>query len=137
METNVVSAAYRHPIRVYYEDTDAAGIVYYANYFKFAERARTEILRQQGIQQEALRAATGSSFVVRRCTADFMRAAKLDDNLVIITRITAISGATVEFEQEVECSGDILVRLTVQIACIGRDGRAQRLPAEFRAAFYA
>ena len=86
---------YRFPVRIYYEDTDAAGVVYHTNYFKFAERARTEMLRQLGIEQQALRAATGLAFTVRRCCADFILPARLDDDLVVVTRIIALGGASV------------------------------------------
>jgi acyl-CoA thioester hydrolase len=126
---------YRFPVRIYYEDTDAAGVVYHTNYFKFAERARTEMLRQLGIEQEALRSATGLAFAVRRCSADFILPARLDDDLVVVTRVLALSGASVEFKQEVLRANIILVRLTFQIVCLGRNNRAHRLPAEFRAAF--
>ncbi len=126
---------YRFPVRIYYEDTDAAGVVYHTNYFKFAERARTEMLRQLGIEQEALRSATGHAFTVRRCCADFIQPARLDDDLVVVTRVVALGGASVEFEQEILRADIILVRLTFQIVCLGGNNRAHRLPPEFRAAF--
>ena len=126
---------YRFPVRIYYEDTDAAGVVYHTNYFKFAERARTEMLRQLGIEQEALRSATGLAFTVRRCCADFIQPARLDDDLVVVTRVVALGGASVEFQQEILRADIILVRLTFQIVCLGRNNRAHRLPPEFRAAF--
>jgi acyl-CoA thioester hydrolase len=128
---------YRFPVRVYYEDTDAAGVVYHTNYFKYAERARTEMLRQFGIEQGALRSATGLTFAVRRCSADFILPARLDDDLVVVTRIVDLGGASVEFEQEILRADIILVRLTFQIVCLGRNNRAHRLPSEFRAAFQA
>ncbi len=131
----VRDGVYHFPVRVYYEDTDALGLVYYANYFKFAERARTEMLRQLGVEQEALRTATGFAFVVRRCTADFNQAARLDDDLVVATRLASLGGASVEFDQEIQRAGIMLVHLTIQIACIGRDGRPHRLSSELRRAF--
>jgi acyl-CoA thioester hydrolase len=123
--------AHRFPIRVYYEDTDAGGVVYHANYLNFAERARTEMLRSAGVAQEALRTATGLGFVVHRCTAEFIQAARLDDELVVVTRITAVGGASIEFHQQIERSDTPIARLTFQIVCVGGNGRPHRLPSDF------
>lgn len=133
-EGAVTEGAYLYPVRVYYEDTDAAGLVYYANYLKFAERARTEMLRRLGVEQERMRAETGLVFVVRRCTADYLMPARLDDDLVIVTRLTALNGASLDLDQEVQRNDVALVRLSFQIACLGQAGRPQRLPPLFRTA---
>ena len=130
----VSDGAYLYPVRVYYEDTDAAGLVYYANYLRFAERARTEMLRRLGIGQERLRAESGLIFVVRRCAADYLLPARLDDDLVIVTRLTALGGASLDLDQKVRRGGDTLVRLVFQIACVNQSGRPHRLPAALRAA---
>jgi len=118
--------------RVYYEDTDAAGIVYYANYLKFAERARTEMLRLIGIEQERLRAETGLGFAVRRCNADYRLPARLDDELEVETRLVDVRGASLDAVQTIRRAGSgvgvPLVVLRVLVACIGRDGRPARLP---------
>ena len=126
--------AYLYPVRVYYEDTDAAGIVYHANYLKFAERARTEMLRRLGIEQERLRAETGLSLVVRRGTLEFRAPARLDDDLVVVTTLRALRQASLELDQDVRRDGESLVLLSFQVAAIGRNGRPQRLPAALRAA---
>ena len=120
-------------IRVYYEDTDAGGIVYYANYLKFAERARTEMLRAGGIDQAKLRAETGLMFAVRRCAAEYLRPARLDDLLTVTSRVLTARGARVDLEQRVhkaDCdAGDHdLAILTVQLACLDPRGRAVRWP---------
>jgi len=130
----ISDGAYLFPVRVYYEDTDAAGLVYYANYLKFAERARTEMLRRLGIGQERLRAETGLVFVVRRCTADYLQPARLDDDLVVATRLKALGGASLDLDQDVRRDDATLVRLAFQIACLGHGGRPQRLPPVLRAA---
>ena len=130
----VEDGAYHYPIRVYYEDTDAAGLVYYANYLKFAERARTEMLRRLGVEQERLRAETGLSFVVRRCTIDYLLPARLDDELVVTTRLAELGAATLDLAQEVRRGDAPLVRLDILVAAIGRDGRPRRLPPALRAA---
>jgi len=126
--------AHFYPVRVYYEDTDAAGLVYYANHFKYAERARTELLRVAGFEQERMRQETGLVFVVRHCTADYRAAARLDDDLVVETRVTGAGAATLDLAQQI-CRGDaVLVALDFRIACLGRAGRPQRLPPALRAA---
>jgi acyl-CoA thioester hydrolase len=126
--------AHRFALRVYYEDTDAAGIVYYANYLKFAERARTEMLRQLGFEQEALRRTTGRVFAVRHCSADYLAPARLDDALLVATRLTALGGASLTVVQEIACGDRILVRLALRLACLDADGRPARLPSALRAA---
>lgn len=121
------------PVRVYYEDTDAGGIVYYANYFKFAERARTELLRLADIHQSALLAEDGVAFAVRHCAADFLKPARLDDALAVRTRVVAVNGASVEMQQAVTRDGDDMVRLRVRLACMSTSGRASRIPTPVRA----
>ena len=117
-------------LRVYYEDTDAAGIVYYANYFKFAERARTEMLRSVKIDQNALYTKTGVRFVVRSCAIDYLSPARLDDELEVHTKIQCVKGASLTALQTVRRARDAVVSLKLIIACIGRCGRPKRLPEE-------
>jgi acyl-CoA thioester hydrolase len=131
---SIVAGIHRFPIRVYYEDTDAAGIVYYANYFKFVERARTEMMRALGIEHTRQRAEAGIVFVVRRLDADFHAPARLDDALTVATRLTGCAGASLELEQIVERDEVPLVRVHVSIACLGPSGRPARLPPMVRAA---
>ena len=123
------------PVRVYYEDTDAAGIVYYANYLKFAERARTELLREHGISNRALQESQGVAFAVRRLSAEYLAPARLDDHLEVRTRITGVHGAAIEAEQDVVREGRDLARLTLTLACVARTGRPTRLPSAVVAAF--
>src|SRR5438132_6793513 len=99
------------PLRVYYEDTDAAGIVYYANYLKFAERGRTEMMRTLGFAHSGIRAETGIIFTVRRLAADYRSPARLDDALSVDTRILEIGGATLLLDQEISRDGSVLVAL--------------------------
>jgi acyl-CoA thioester hydrolase len=124
---------HRFPVRVYYEDTDAAGIVYYANYLKFIERARTEMMRLYGAEHEAERQAGGTSFIVRRAEIDYAAPARLDDELVVETRLKELGGASILLAQDVLRGGQVLVRAIVLIACIGAQGRPVRLPAALRA----
>jgi acyl-CoA thioester hydrolase len=122
------------PIRVYYEDTDAGGIVYYANYLKFAERARTEALRQAGIEQSRLRDAHDIAFVVRRAEIDFLKPARLDDCLTIASRLTDISKVSMQLEQTILRGDEILVKLAVKLAVIGKDLRLAKLPDDIKKA---
>lgn len=122
------------PVRVYYEDTDAAGLVYYANYLKFAERARTEMLREQGADHAAMLRSTGLGFVVRHCEVDYLRPARLDDPLRVETRVLALGGATLDLRQDVIRDGEILVRMKVSLALLNSSGRPARLPPALRAA---
>lgn len=127
-------AVHRYQLRVFYEDTDAAGIVYYANYLKFIERARTEMMREAGVSHSQLMAQKGIAFIVRRCLADFRAPARLDDLLEVRTRILAIGGASIEAEQVVWHGQDSLVRCEIKLGCIDRAGRPARLPEAVHAA---
>ena len=124
---------HRFPIRIYYEDTDAGGIVYHSNYLKFAERGRTEMMRTLGFAHSEILAATGVAFTVRRLAADYRAPARLDDVLSVETRVVEIGGATLLLDQRVCRDGEVLAALDVLVACIGRDGRPRRLPAGLRA----
>lgn len=129
------TGVHKFPIRVYFEDTDAFGIVYHSNYLNFAERARTEMMRLFGLEHSRMMVGDdGLAFAVRRCDADFRRPAKLDDLLEVRTRIIALGGATIDVEQVVYRPGDDLdlVRMTLQLACVLRSGRPARVPAELR-----
>jgi acyl-CoA thioester hydrolase len=124
-------------LRVYYEDTDAAGIVYHANYLKFAERARTEMMRGFGFAHSGIYAETGILFTVRRCTADYRAPARLDDALTVETQVTAIGAATLSLVQQIRRADEVIVALDVLLACVGRDGRPRRLPPALRATLAA
>jgi acyl-CoA thioester hydrolase len=97
----IEGGVHRLPVRVYYEDTDAGGIVYHANHLKFAERARTEMLRCLGLDHGAMRERFGLAFAVRRCRVDYLAPARLDDALLIETRLVRLGGASLDLEQRV------------------------------------
>ena len=97
---NDTASAFGWPVRVYWEDTDAGGIVFYANYLKFFERARTEWLRSLGIGQQALREATGGIFVVTDATLKYHRPARLDDALTVTARLTEVGRASITIVQQ-------------------------------------
>ena len=119
-------------VRVYYEDTDLAGIVYYANYLRFIERARTEWVRTLGIDQGRLKAEAGIVFAVRRVEADYLRPARFDDELTVITRPQAATGARIVLEQDVMRAGERLFAAVVTLVCLTETGQPARIPAELR-----
>ena len=121
---------HRWPVRVYYEDTDLAGIVYYANYLKFIERARTEWIREMGIDQSALKATDGLVFAVRRVEADYLAPALFDDALIVTTAPERITPARIELVQQVLRDDAVLFSAKVTLACLGPDMRPRRLPGE-------
>lgn len=125
------------PIRVYYEDTDAEGIVYYANYLKFAERGRTEMLREAGIEHRDLLAKHGIAFAVRSLSADYVKPALLDDALSVHSRLIDVRGASMSAEQIVRREDEDLVRFNVRLACINRRGRPARMPPTLRSVLSA
>lgn len=124
----------RFGLRVYYEDTDLAGIVYYANYLRFLERGRTEALIALGIDQRQLRAEEGLVFAVRHVEIDYLAPAFLQDDLTVVTTTRTIGGSRVVLSQDVLRGSDMLVRATVTVVCIGADGRPRRVPEPVRTA---
>lgn len=123
------------PVRVYYEDTDAGGIVYHANYLRFAERARTEMLRAVGIDAAAFVQDRGLSFVVVAAEVTYRAPARLDDSLVVRSRVVRLGGASMEISQDVYRGGELLVPMKITVVCIDRGFKAVRLPEELREIF--
>lgn len=114
------------PVRVYYEDTDAGGVVYHANYLKFCERGRSDCLRLLDVHHSKL---TDALFVVRRMVCDFLSPARLDDVLAVETRFITMAGARMELEQQVRRQGEVLFEALVTVALIDGRGHPRRLPA--------
>lgn len=119
-------------LRVYYEDTDLAGIVYYANYLKFIERARTEYVRALGIDQRAVKETDGIVFAVRRVEADYLSPAHFDDELVVQTTTDAVTGARIVLRQVISRSDQPLFQATVTLVALTSTGTVARLPADIR-----
>ena len=122
---------HRLKIRVYYEDTDMAGIVYYANYLRYIERGRSEWVRDNGMDQNAMK-AEGVVFAVRRVEADYLHPAKLDDELIVETDVISVTAARMVMEQRVKRDELVLFHATVTVVCIGENGLPTRLPAKVR-----
>ena len=116
------------PVRVYYEDTDHGGVVYYANYLKFMERARTEFLRDAGLELDALEREFGVLFAVTEAHLRYMRPARFNDLLHVESSLVHLRGARLAFAQHIVRDGALLVEGDIRLACIGRDGRARRIP---------
>ena len=125
--------SHEFPIRVYYEDTDLAGIVYYANYLKFIERGRSEWIASLGIDQMELRAREGVVFAVRRVEADYLSPARFDDQLVVESSLHAQTPARIVIDQRVLREGAALFVARVTVVCLGEGGRPLRIPADVAA----
>ncbi len=140
-----IAAAGRHlyAVRVYYEDTDAGGVVYHANYLRYAERARSEALRDLGVPHQEMTTLHGVMFMVRRVKVDYLGPARLDDSLIVLTRPLAVGAASAELRQVValasaEPAAKPLVAMEIQLACVRlSDQRPARMPPRWRAALQA
>lgn len=115
-------------VRIYYDDTDAGGIVYYANYLRYAERARTEMLREAGYHHATNLAKNGVGFVVGAVNVRYLKPAKLDDFLMIRSKILRVGGASFDVEQDVWRGEEKVVEMKVTLVCIDRNFKAVRLP---------
>jgi acyl-CoA thioester hydrolase len=116
-------------VRVYYEDTDFTGVVYYANYLKFIERGRTDALRAAGVaHSDLLEADPPLGFAVRKVTAEYFIPARIDNALLVETRVTEARGARICFSQRILRGDDVLFTAEIEAACIDLDGRPRRLP---------
>lgn len=113
---------FHYGVRVYYEDTDAGGVVYYANYLRFMERARTEWLRALGVNQDELARTSGVLFAVRRAAVEFLKPARLDEALSVTVAVARIGNASIEFAQEILRAQTVLCTGAIKIACLAVDG---------------
>ena len=118
--------------RVYHEDTDFVGVVYYANYFKFIERARSESLREVGICQKDLKIKSDISFVVSKVEAHFIKSAKYDDLLTIETQMNSLKGVSVILDQKIFLEDDIIFNARIKLACVNQSGKLKRIPSSLR-----
>jgi len=112
------TSVFTWPVRVYWEDTDAGGVVYYANYLKFLERARTEWLSERGLEQDRLSREEGVVFVVRRVEADYLKPARFNDRLVVVSRLQNMNRASLVMSQQILREGEVLLDALVKVACV-------------------
>jgi acyl-CoA thioester hydrolase len=130
MHAKPLPVAFRHPLRVYWEDTDAGGVVFYANYLKFFERARTEWLRTLGVGQQRLLEDQGLMFIVAETALRYLRAARLDDRLDITVAVAEAGRASLRLQQQAWRDGELLAEGTIRIGCVTYAGfRPCRIPA--------
>ena len=126
---------HRYRCRVYYEDTDAGGVVYHARYLAFAERARTEAMRAAGAPHAELLAEHGLMFMVRRVEMEYLRPARIDEELEVVTESLALGAATARLRQDFWAGERHLVTLRIELACVRQgDGRPARIPSRWRLA---
>ena len=131
----IVAGEHRFPIRVYFEDTDLSGIVYHANYLRYMERARSDMLRLAGVDQRAHQEAGGGAYAVTALAIRYRAPAKLDDALVVRTILTQVRAASVDIQQRVMRGDAILTEADVTAALVGASGRPMRQPKAWIAAF--
>lgn len=124
--------SHRFTLRVYYEDTDLGGIVYYANYLKFIERGRSEWVREMGVDQRKLMDEEGVGFAVRRIEADYLRPAHLEDDLAVLTKLAEAGNSKFVLHQQVMRGDETLFTAIVTLVAINRAGRPVRIPAVLR-----
>ncbi len=124
-------SVFHWPVRVYYEDTDAGGVVFYANYLKFFERARTEMLRDMGFEQDQLIAEQNVIFVVRAVQVDYLMPARFNESLDVTAEITSAKKVSLSFEQLITRNGELLCKGTIKIACLDAETmRPKAIPEE-------
>ncbi len=130
-----LAGVHHFPVRVYYEDTDAAGVVYYANYLKYAERARTELLRSMGIDNTYARETLGCVFVVRHCEIDYRAPAKLEQLLNVKTSYAGHTRTSITMVQSICHEDKILVQVNIRIVCVSENLRPQAWPKSLMRSF--
>ena len=128
-------ARHLYAVRVYYEDTDLSGIAYHANYLRWFERARSDLLRRLGIDQRAAIEGGEGAYAVSELTLRYLRPAKLDDDVLIETRCTEMGAASCRMAQRASRGGEPLAELALRVGFVAPDGRPRRQPADWRAAF--
>ncbi|GLT01071.1 tol-pal system-associated acyl-CoA thioesterase [Sphingobium jiangsuense] len=126
---------HHYPVRIFFEDTDAGGIVYHANYLRYMERARSDMLRLIGIDQRGALDGGEGVYAVTRLAIDYRLPAKLDDDLIVTSRVAQISGATVTMTQDMARGADLLTRAEVRVAFLSPQGRPKRQPKPWVALF--
>lgn len=128
-------SAHQLKLRVYYEDTDAGGVVYHARYLAFAERGRTEMLRAAGFAHTKIFKATGMAFAVVSMNINYAAPARLDDLLTVKTKLVKVGGASMEMQQDIYAEEKLITEMKVTLVCIDSKFKAVRLPEEIRKIF--
>jgi acyl-CoA thioester hydrolase len=132
---NKILIIHDFPVRIYYDDTDAGGVVYYANYLKFAERARTEFMRSLGFENSKIRQDFGIIIVVKSVEADYLSPARLDDVLTIQTRLLSLKNTSFVMEQKAIKNEACIFKMTIVLVCVNEEGRPTKMPDVLKNAF--
>jgi len=130
-----MSKVFEHKVRIYYEDTDFGGVVYYANYLKFAERARTEMLRELGVNQNQLAQTSNVLFVVKDCNIKYHGSASIDDELRVISGVKKLSPASIRMEQKVFLHDKLITDIDVLIVSVNDELKVVKLPLDLKKKF--
>ena len=130
-----MSKVFEHKVRIYYEDTDFGGVVYYANYLKFAERARTEMLRELGVNQNQLAQTSNILFVVKDCKIKYHGSASIDDELRVISGVKKLSPASIRMEQKVFLHDKLITDIDVLIVSVNDELQVVKLPLDLKKKF--
>jgi acyl-CoA thioester hydrolase len=130
-----MSKFFEHKVRIYYEDTDFGGVVYYANYLKFAERARTEMLRVLGVNQNQLAQTSNILFVVKDCSIKYHGSASIDDELLIVSCVKKLSPASIRIEQKIFLQDKLITDIDVLIVSVNDKLQVAKLPVDLKKKF--
>ena len=123
---------FKYITRIYYEDTDAAGVVYYANYLKFLERARTDAITSLDFSNNKLVEKFGIFIIVKSCNLNFLRPAKLEDNLDIISKVIEVKNVSIKMKQNIFVNDSMIVEAEILLASVNNEGKPSKLPDEFK-----
>ena len=126
---------YEYKFKIYYEDTDAGGVVYYANYLKFIERARTEIIKSLGFSNTNLREKFNLLFIVKYCNINYRKPAKLEDELIVFTSVVSLSKTSLVMKQDVKRHADLVAEAEVCLVAVDMKGKPKKIPEELKKFF--
>ena len=124
--------SFKYEVKIYYEDTDAGGVVYYANYLKFLERARSEAIYEMGFSNTELKKEFGVLVIVKSCNINFHKPAKLEEDLNIISKILEVKNVSIKMKQNIFVNNNIIVDAEILLASINKEGKPSKLPEEFK-----
>ena len=126
---------YEYKFKIYYEDTDSGGVVYYANYLKFIERARSEIIKSLGFSNNNLREKFNLFFIVKYCNINYKKPAKLEDELIVFTSVVSLSKTSLVMKQDVKRHDDLVAESEVCLVAVDMKGKPTKIPEELKKFF--
>ena len=123
---------FKSSFKVYYEDTDSGGVVYYANYLKFLERARTDAITSLGFSNNKIKEKFGIYIIVKSCNLNFFKPAKLEDNLKIVSKVLEVKNVSIKMRQNIYVNESMITEAQILLASINNEGKPSKLPDEFK-----